>query len=462
MNLSESEREVHITRLLDEALAELRAGRAVDTRSYQSRYPELGEDLSALLGTMLDLDTAVESWRLLPPAPEDEAPTVEPVLTGNPRPPATGHRAPAATGRDPGLSGPADAPGGSGAGLPEKIGRYRLLQPIGSGGMGTVYKAWDEQLQRVVALKLPRPAREQPDRAVAVQRFLREARAAARIRHARVCPIYDVGEQDGIPYVVMAHVEGQSLAERLADQRRFDNLSQAAALVRQVTEGLEAVHALGIVHRDLKPGNILLDAQGQVLLTDFGLARHENDTEHLTLEGTLLGTPAYMAPEQAAGQTERIGIWTDIYSLGVVFYRMITGRLPFEGPTLSLIYKILHETPPPPSRFREDPDQTPDVIILKAMARQPEDRYQSAREFAEALTGWLEDLERKKDGLPAEDRPEAAVSRDLPESSTRTLAHFPALVNQPLETQIRSELPDGSSVNITIKHQAAAPSQVTV
>jgi serine/threonine protein kinase len=213
--------------------------------------------------------------------------------------------------------------------LPEQIGRYRILERLGTGGMGTVYKAHDPQLERVVALKLPRFDGPQRDRASRVQRFQREARAAAQVWHPHVCPIYDVGEHEGQPFVVMAYVEGQSLAERLAGKGRYEDVNEAVALLRQVLDDLDAVHARSIIHRDLKPSNIMIDAAGRAVLTDFGLARPESDTEHLTSDGVIVGTPAYMAPEQAAGESERIGPWTDLYSLGVVFYQMLTGRLPY-------------------------------------------------------------------------------------------------------------------------------------
>src|SRR5262249_45060489 len=174
----------------------------------------------------------------------------------------------------------------------EQIGRYVILEALGAGGMGVVYKALDPQLQRTVAIKVPRCDDPSQATQVARRRFLREARAAAAIRHANVCPIHDVGEQDGVPYVVMAFVEGQSLAARLGAQRGFRAPQAALRLAREIAEALAAVHSHGIIHRDLKPGNILLDAAGHAVLTDFGLSRFEHDAERLTQEGTLTGTPA--------------------------------------------------------------------------------------------------------------------------------------------------------------------------
>jgi tRNA A-37 threonylcarbamoyl transferase component Bud32 len=274
--------------------------------------------------------------------------------------------------------------------LPGQIGRYRILEPCAAGGMGTVYKAHDPQLDRVVALKLPRFEGPERDLAVRRQRFQREARAAAQVWHPHVCPIFDVGEHKGQPFVVMAYLEGPSLAERLAASGRFENVGEAVLLVRQLLDALAAVHARGIIHRDLKPANVVIDPAGRAILTDFGLARPEQDAEHLTSEGLVVGTPAYMAPEQAAGQAERIGPWTDLYSLGVVFYQMLTGRLPFEGPGLTIFAKILNATAAAPSSLRPELSGDLDTIVRKAMAKEEKDRYQEARQFDADLAVWCQ------------------------------------------------------------------------
>jgi serine/threonine protein kinase len=277
---------------------------------------------------------------------------------------------------------------GSAQPLPDHIGRYRILERLGSGGMGTVYKAHDPELDRVVAVKLPRFDGPEQERAVRVQRFQREARAAAQVWHPQVCPIFDVGEHDGQPFVVMAYLEGQPLAQRLADERRYHDVNEAVILVRQILDALDAVHARGIIHRDMKPGNIVLDKTGRGILTDFGLARPEKDAEHLTSDGLVVGTPSYMAPEQAAGQSDQIGPWTDLYSLGVVFYQMLTGRLPFEGPALTVLAKILHEAPVPLCSHRPELGGGLDTIVQKALAKNIKERYQHAREFSSDLDRW--------------------------------------------------------------------------
>jgi hypothetical protein len=250
--------------------------------------------------------------------------------------------------------------------------------------MGAVYRVHDPQLQREVALKVPQfsgPAEQQAKQAA---RFQREARAAAGVCHPHVCPIFDVGEHEGLPYVVMALVEGEPLAAFLARQGPLD-VKQAIAVALQVLDALAAVHARNIVHRDIKPGNILLDRSGRAVLTDFGLARPALDAEHLTSDGVAVGTPAYMAPEQAAGQAHQVGPPTDLYGVGVVLYKMLTGRLPFEGPPLTVLQRIVHDDPPPPSQFRPDLPAAVEAAILRALRKDPGERFPDARAFAAAL-----------------------------------------------------------------------------
>jgi hypothetical protein len=203
------------------------------------------------------------------------------------------------------------------------------------------------------------------------------------VLHPHVCPIFDVGEQDGQPFIVMAYLDGPSLAERLA-KGRFEDVALAVKIVEQLLTALAAVHIHGIVHRDLKPGNVLFDAAGRAVLTDFGLARPE-EAEPLTSEGVAVGTPSYMAPEQAAGRRDRIGPWTDLYSLGVLLYQMVTGRLPFKGSMLEVLHRIVYEEPQPPTQFRPELDPALEAVILKALRKEPGDRYQTAADFGTAL-----------------------------------------------------------------------------
>jgi serine/threonine protein kinase len=308
---------------------------------------------------------------------------------------------------------------------PVQVGRYRILERLGAGGMGTVYKAQDPQLNRIVAIKLPRFEGTLASAALRRERFQREARAAAQVWHRHVCPIYDVGEQDGHPYVVMAYVEGQSLERRVAERGRYEDVGEVVTVIRQVLDALEAVHAHRIIHRDIKPANILIDTKGRAILMDFGLARPEDNEGHLTSDGVVVGTPAFMAPEQAAGQVQRIGPWTDLYSLGVVFFQMLTGRLPFEGPPMAVLSRILHEEPPPVSSLRSDLDPRLVSILLTCMSRESQRRFQSAREFNDALARWLAAV------------PHYAVSPALRSAEAENVASNAA----PLQFEIAAEAP---------------------
>jgi hypothetical protein len=268
---------------------------------------------------------------------------------------------------------------------PDHIGRYRLLGRLGAGGMGTVYRAHDPHLDRIVAVKVPRLDGPPEQRAARVQRFQREARAAARILHPNVCPIFDVGEHDGAAFVVMAYVQGQSLDQVLAQRGAFADVREALGLIVQVLDGLAAVHAQGVVHRDVKPGNILLDGAGHPILTDFGLARPEESGVGLTSEGVVIGTPAYMAPEQAAGQPDQIGPWTDLYAVGVVLFQLLTGRLPFEGGTAAVLGAVVRDVPPSPRAFRPDLAADLETVVVRALRKDPRMRFVDARDFSAAL-----------------------------------------------------------------------------
>jgi serine/threonine protein kinase len=272
--------------------------------------------------------------------------------------------------------------------LPARIGRYEIVARLGAGGMGVVFRAHDPALHREVALKLPRLAGFGEGEGRARQRFLRESRAAAGVRHPHLCPIYDVGEHEGRPFVVMELVDGASLHERLK-QGRFEDARAAATLLVQVARALEAVHEHGLIHRDLKPGNILMDRQGRPYLTDFGLARPLEGNDRLTSEGVTPGTPRYMAPEQIDPALGELGPASDLYSLGVVLYEMLAGRPPFTGSLSALFCQITRDDPPSLTDFRPDLDPALVACIHKSMSRRPQDRFASAGEFADALESWL-------------------------------------------------------------------------
>jgi WD40 repeat protein/predicted Ser/Thr protein kinase len=283
------------------------------------------------------------------------------------------------------------APGDRSATVPESdreprelagaFGRYRIRRLLGRGGMGTVYLAHDTELDRPVALKIPHF--HGPGEAEARERFRREGRVAAALDHPHLCRVYDVGEHEGTPYLTMAYVEGRPLGDP-ADGPL--SATQVAAVVRKVALALGYAHARGVVHRDLKPSNILIDATGEPVVTDFGLARRTGAGDALvTRDGVPVGTPAYMSPEQVAGKSEAVGPASDVFSLGVVLYHLLAGRLPYRGGPAEVMVQVVTETPEPPSAFRPGIDPRLEAACLKAMAKAPADRFASMEAFAAAL-----------------------------------------------------------------------------
>ena len=273
--------------------------------------------------------------------------------------------------------------------MPEQFGRYRIMRQLGQGGMGAVYLAQDIRLNRQVALKVPffHPAEGRQ----AIERFEREARAAATLDHPNLCPVYDVGEVDGIPYLTMPYLEGKPLSETMPRGQSVTE-AQAAALVRKLALALAEAHARGVIHRDLKPGNIIVNRRGEPVIMDFGLARMSGgDAAPLTVSGNVLGTALYMAPEQAAGDVEATGPACDVYSLGVILYELLTGVRPFEGPWSLVIGLKNVQDPDPPSAHRPDIHPALDAICLKAIARHASDRHPSMKMFAADLDGFVAD-----------------------------------------------------------------------
>ena len=286
--------------------------------------------------------------------------------------------------------------------LPESFGRYRVVRLLGRGGMGTVYLAHDGQLDRDVALKVPHIVAF-ADRPEVRERFYREAQAAARFHHPNFCSIHDIGEVDGVPYLTMAFVEGETLAGSNQGNQGWPT-RRAAEVTRELALALAELHREGIVHRDLKPANIMIDARGRMVLMDFGLARWFDEIDSsFTPTGAILGTPAYMPPEQAEGDIKAVGPRSDLYSLGVILYELLTGRRPFEGPITAVLGMIAFVDPDGPSTLRPGLDPRLEAICLKAMAKKPEDRYASMDEFAGALQAWLDE---GPDSLPIEVRVE--------------------------------------------------------
>ena len=267
--------------------------------------------------------------------------------------------------------------------LPEEFGRYRIVRTLGAGGMGSVFLAEDTQLQRLVAVKVPHFTRD--GKPGVIERFYREARAMATLNHANLCSVFDVGEIDGLHYLTMAYIEGEDLSEILKDAERANDLN-IVELVRKLAAALSQAHEAGVIHRDLKPSNMIIDRRGEPVVMDFGLARREDQGDpQLTREGAIVGTPSYMSPEQVEGDPDTVGPTSDIYSLGVIFYQLLCGKMPFSGNVAVILTKILSAQFDHPSKVRNDIDPALEVICLRAMARQPADRYKSMQELVGAL-----------------------------------------------------------------------------
>jgi len=268
--------------------------------------------------------------------------------------------------------------------LPNTFGRYRILKKLGEGGMGTVYLAHDSEMDRDVALKVPQfDKREQEN---VIEQFKREARIASRIQHPGICPIYDVGCIDGIHYLTMAFIEGTEVADVLSDGKPWPP-TKAIELTIRLAEALHDLHQAGIVHRDLKPGNILLRANGQPVLLDFGLARSiAAQSQALATKSAGQGTPAYMAPEQWKAKVEQIKPWTDVYALGLILFESLTGQRPFPGPSfIELFGQVTNAPRPRPSEFVQGVAPALDQLCVEVLAIDPQQRPGNMLQLIERL-----------------------------------------------------------------------------
>jgi serine/threonine protein kinase len=278
-------------------------------------------------------------------------------------------------------------PGGRSLGVarPVRLGRFEVRGSLGSGTHATVYRGYDPDLDREVALKVPHAAAFDGARGRA--RFVTEARAMARLRHPGIVPVFETGWSGESPYLATALIEGVTLARRLEAGPLAP--VDAARVAAELAEALDHAHGLGLVHRDVKPANVMLEPSGRVQLADFGLVRLQNAPEP-SRDGALVGTPAYLAPELALGGHGPAGPETDQYGLGVVLYETLCGRTPFLGPPARVLVAALYDDPIAPSEYRPSVPRDLERVCLRAMARRPEDRYPSCAALAADLRSWLD------------------------------------------------------------------------
>jgi hypothetical protein len=340
-----------LAELLNELAEQQRAGRTPDIEAVARSHPELAGELQALWGAVMVADAiASHATTSLPPRRrrEQEAPPLE---------------------------------------SPRVFGDYELLEEIGRGGMGVVYRARQISLGRIVAVKMIlRGTFASPED---LARFHAEAQAAARLDHPNIVPVYEVGEVDGQPYFSMKYVEGTTLARLLADGPMMPR--EAAAILLPVARAIHLAHQQKLLHRDLKPSNILIDVDGQPHVTDFGLAKRITDETGQTHTGAVVGTPAYMAPEQAGGLRRDIGPPSDVYSLGSILYQMLTGRPPFQAASpVDTLLMVLEQDPVPPRLLNAKADRDLEMVALKCLQKPPDLRYPTAEALAGDLQAYLQ------------------------------------------------------------------------
>lgn len=263
----------------------------------------------------------------------------------------------------------------------KQFGAYKIVAPLGEGGMAAVYKAYQPAMERFVAVKvLSRTLAESTE---FTNRFQREAIMLARLQHPHILPVFDYGQVDGYSYIVMPFLQNGTLAELLEARRR--TLPEIHQIMTQIGSALGYAHARGMIHRDVKPSNVLIDEQGNCLLTDFGLARMmQASSDRLTSAGAIMGTPAYMSPEQGKGDS--VDLRSDLYSLGVIFYEMLTGQVPYQD-TLPMMVVIKHIRDPLPSARELAPElnDATERVLIKSLAKEPDERYQTAEDFVQAV-----------------------------------------------------------------------------
>lgn len=262
-----------------------------------------------------------------------------------------------------------------------KLGKYELRRELGKGAMGIVYEGFDPFIQRTVAVKTIQKSLVEPsEMEEAFARFRREAQAAGRLSHPKIISIYDYGEEGDLAYIAMEYVDGKELKDLLESSEPLP-VADCLRIMLQVLDALEYSHQRGVIHRDIKPANIMITANGSIKIADFGIAKM--DSSHLTQAGMVLGTPTYMSPEQFMGK--EVDGRSDLYSAGVTLYQMLTGERPFTGSPITIMNKVMHQLPTPPSHFNPKISPELDLVVMQSLAKSPEERFQNAGEFMRAL-----------------------------------------------------------------------------
>lgn len=348
----QDDHEQELAEVLSEVTDAICQGQLIDIDRVCREHPDIAGELKHLIGAVLVTDTAGSS-------------------------------------NDEGV-GSNDAPSGRwrSLSLPTQIGDYELLEELGRGGMGVVFRARQISLDREVAVKMILRGRlaSQAD----LDRFLAEAAATAKLEHPNIIPVYDVGDFDGRPFFSMQLVEGQTLADTIADGPLPGR--RAAQIVASIAHAIHFAHSQGILHRDLKPSNILIANDGTPMIMDFGLAKQETNDEGLTRSGMLVGTPAYMSPEQAGRQRAQVGPASDVYSLGCVLYFALTGRAPFVADTpMELVMLVIEQDPVPPRGLRPSLDRDLEMIVVRCLQKPIDLRYENAAVLARDLDAYLAD-----------------------------------------------------------------------